>query len=36
MKEEPKGEVVIYQAKGGKTTLEVKLQQELTFTLFRC
>ncbi len=28
MKEEPKGEVVIYQAKGGKTTLEVKLQQE--------
>ena len=28
MKEEPKGEIVIYQAKGGKTTLEVKLQQE--------
>jgi len=28
MKEEPKGEIVIYQAKGGKSTLEVKLQQE--------
>jgi prophage maintenance system killer protein len=28
MKEKPKGEIVIYQAKGGKTTLEVKLQQE--------
>ena len=28
MQEEPKGEIVIYQAKGGKTTLEVKLQQE--------
>ena len=28
MKEKPNGEIVIYQAKGGKTTLEVKLQQE--------
>ena len=28
MKEEPKGEIVIYQAKSGKTTLKVKLQQE--------
>jgi prophage maintenance system killer protein len=28
MKEKPKGKIVIYQAKGGKTTLEVKLQQE--------
>ena len=28
MKEKPKGEIVIYQAKGGKTTLEVKLQKE--------
>ena len=28
MKEKPKGEIVIYQAKGGKTTLKVKLQQE--------
>ncbi len=28
MKEKPKGEIVIYQAKGGKATLEVKLQQE--------
>ena len=28
MKEKPKGEIVIYQTKGGKATLEVKLQQE--------
>jgi prophage maintenance system killer protein len=28
MKEKPKGEIVIYQAKGGKTTLKVKLQKE--------
>ncbi len=28
MQEEPKGEVVIYKAKGGKTSFEVKLEQE--------
>jgi len=28
MQEEPRGEVVIYKAKGGKTALEVKLEQE--------
>ena len=28
MKEKSKGEIVIYMTKGGKTTLEVKLQQE--------
>jgi hypothetical protein len=28
MKEESKGEVVIYKTRGGKTALEVKLQQE--------
>jgi len=28
MKEELKGEVIIYKAKGGKTALEVKLEQE--------
>jgi len=28
MKEKPKGEIIIYKTKGGKTTLEVKLQKE--------
>ena len=28
MKEKSKGEIIIYKTKGGKTTLEVKLQQE--------
>ena len=28
MKEKSKGEIVIYKTKGGKTTLEVKLQKE--------
>jgi len=28
MKEEHSGNIEIYRAKGGKTTLEVKLQQE--------
>ena len=28
MKEERRGDVVIYKARGGKTALEVKLQQE--------
>ncbi len=28
MKEEHRGNIVIYKAKGGKTALEVKLQQE--------
>ncbi len=28
MKEEPRGEIVIYQTKGGETALEVKLEQE--------
>ena len=28
MKEERRGDIVIYMAKGGKTALEVKLQQE--------
>ena len=28
MKEEPRGEIVIYQTKDGKTALEVKLQEE--------
>jgi len=28
MKEEPRGEIVIYETKGGETALEVKLEQE--------